>query len=276
MDYKNCAKCNEANLSDMRFCQNCGTEFMQADEPPPTVMAGFGANLQGGQMPLPNYQTPNFQQPSFQPPPPMNFQPQPNYQTAPQSGGGQIKKILLGIGSVLIGLVMLAMGGVKLYSAFSRPSYTPPTTVSPSPQNLYSNTSNSSNSSIYNSTTSTNRNSSSNNSSSTSSLLATGTYNGTGINVTHNKRGDFLLRIDSVDASGNVKGYFEASNGLYGSCTVKGTISSSKKLLLEGTFDNDDNLAINGTISGNTISAGYAVVDTNLKTQSGNFTITRR
>ncbi len=153
MDYKNCVKCNEANLSDIRFCQNCGTEFTMADDLPPTVFGRFEANLPGGQMPpnfqtpgfqpQPNFQTPNFQQPNYQPQQPINFQSQPNYQTTAASGGGQTKKILLGIGGVLIGLVMLVSGGVKLYRAFGD-SDSSTTTVSTTPQNLYSNTTNSS------------------------------------------------------------------------------------------------------------------------------------
>ena len=108
------------------------------------------------------------------------------------------------------------------------------------------------------------------------SLLATGTYTGKGKNVTYNQNGDFLLRIDSVDSEGNVKAYMEASNGLRGKADMEGTISSDGKLILSGTLDDGQSAAINGTVSGNTIRAGYGLADSNLKTQSGNFTVTRR
>lgn len=141
MSYKNCANCNQSNSLDMRFCINCGAEFSpaSANELPPTVfVAGsFDAISQGGQ----NFQTPNFQQPDFrqqnyqQP----NFQ-TPNFQTVPPAGaGGQTKIILLG-GGLLLGLIMLALGGVKLYSVFGNSSSS--VIVSPTPQNLYSNTAN--------------------------------------------------------------------------------------------------------------------------------------
>ncbi len=107
-------------------------------------------------------------------------------------------------------------------------------------------------------------------------LLATGTYTGRGKNVTYNQTGDFLLRIDSVDADGNVKAYLEASNGLEGSATMTGTINSDGKLELSGTLEDGKSAAINATVSGNKISAGYGIADSNLKTQSGNFVVTRR
>lgn len=145
---KNCQQCNQSNPSEMKFCLNCGTEILQADELPATVFGGFPINPQGGQTP-PNFQPQpqqaNFQQspPNFQSQQPMNFQ-QPNYQNAPTSGGGQTKKILLGIGGVLFGLIMLTSGGLKLYRAFGGSSSST-TTVSTTPQNnLYSNTTNSS------------------------------------------------------------------------------------------------------------------------------------
>lgn len=107
-------------------------------------------------------------------------------------------------------------------------------------------------------------------------LLATGTYTGKGKNVTFNQTGDFLLRIDSVDADGNVEAYLEASNGLQGKATMTGTINSDGKLELSGTLDDGQSAAINATVSGNRISAGYGIADSNLKTQSGNFVVTRR
>jgi len=113
-------------------------------------------------------------------------------------------------------------------------------------------------------------------SSSENSRLATGTYTGRGKNVTYNQSGDFLLRIDSVDSAGNVKAYFEASNGLQGKASLEGTISSAGKLILSGTLDDGQSAAVNGTVAGNTISAGYGLADSKLKTQSGNFTVTRR
>lgn len=108
------------------------------------------------------------------------------------------------------------------------------------------------------------------------SVLATGTYTGKGRNTTYNQTGDFLLRIDSVDADGNVKAYLEASNGLQGKAEMEGTVTKDGKLELSGTLDDGKSGAINGTVKGNTISAGYGIADSNLKTQSGNFTVTRR
>jgi hypothetical protein len=107
-------------------------------------------------------------------------------------------------------------------------------------------------------------------------LLATGTYTGRGKNATYNQSGDFMLRIDSVDEDGNVTAYLEASNGLQGKATMEGTISRDGKLELSGTLDDGQSAAINGTVSGDTISAGYGLADSKLKTQSGNFTVKRR
>ena len=113
-------------------------------------------------------------------------------------------------------------------------------------------------------------------SSSENSLLKTGTYTGKGKNVTINQNGDFLLRIDSVDSDGKVKGYIEASNGLRGKADMEGTISSSGKLEMSGTLDDGQSAAINGTVKGDTISAGYGLADSKLNTQSGNFVVKRR
>jgi len=108
------------------------------------------------------------------------------------------------------------------------------------------------------------------------SNLKTGTYTGSGTNITYNKKGDFMLRIDSVDSSGNVKAFFEASNGLYGRAKMTGKITDEGKLTLDGTLDDDQSISISATVSGNRISAGYGLADSKLKTQSGNFTVTRR
>ncbi len=301
MNYKNCANCNQASPSDMRFCQNCGSESMTANtDLPPTGFGGFNANQQSGQTPPPNFQQPDFQQPDFQPPPNYqqsnyqqsnyqqpNFQPpnfqlpppvnfQPSYQTAPVSGSGQGKKILLGIGGILIGLIMLASGGVKLYRAFGGSNRNSTTYYSPTPQNLYGNTNSSS------------RTTSSNQRSETATTISTGEYQGAGKNVTLNQPGTYLLRIDKV-TSGKVEAYFLASDSTGNSAFMTGTMDSSGKLLLEGTsVDKKKNIAINGTVTkypvavgsgtivGYTISAGYAFVDSNLKTQSGNFVISRQ
>jgi hypothetical protein len=287
MNYQNCARCNQSNPSGMRFCQNCGTELIIANSNlPPTVFGGVNANSQSGQTP-PNFppQSPqNFQQPNFQPPTPdphqqpPNFQPpnfqnpppsfQPSYQSAPASGGA--KKVLLGIGGILIGFIMLASGGVKLYRAFGEPRY------SPTPQNLFSSTNKSS------------QTPSSVNRSEIATTIATGKYEGVGKNVTLGKPGTYTLRIDQVTA-GKVEGYFLASDTTGNSAFVKGTIDGTGKLLLEGTsLDKKLNVAINGTvkkyqvpmgsgtITGYTISAGYAFVDANLKTQSGSFVLSRQ
>jgi len=108
------------------------------------------------------------------------------------------------------------------------------------------------------------------------SALETGTYTGKGKNVTYNQTGDFLLRIDSVDADGNVRAYLEASNGLQGKATMEGTVTSDGKLELSGTLDDGQSAAVNGTVSGRTISAGYGLADSDLNTQSGNFVVRRR
>lgn len=113
-------------------------------------------------------------------------------------------------------------------------------------------------------------------SSSDNSVLQTGTYTGRGKNLTTKQNGDFLLRIDSVDEDGNVEAFVEASNGLSGKATMTGTVTKAGKLELSGTLDNGDSAAINGTVSGRTISAGYGIANSKLETQSGNFVVTRR
>jgi hypothetical protein len=149
MNNKICANCNLPNMPEMQFCTNCGGNLPQisADEPAPTMMAGdFAALQQSGQnFQAPNFQTPNFQQQNyqqsnFQQP---NFQPS-NFQPAPASGGGQMKKILLGAGGLLIGLVMLASGGVKLYRAFGGSGDRKTITNSSTPQDFYANSRNTS------------------------------------------------------------------------------------------------------------------------------------
>ncbi len=106
--------------------------------------------------------------------------------------------------------------------------------------------------------------------------LATGTYTGKCNNVTYNQTGDLLLRIDSVDSAGNVKAYFEASNGLKGKADLEGTVSSAGKLELSGTMNDGQSVAVSSTVAGNTISGGFGLADSKLKTQSGNFTVRRR
>lgn len=109
----------------------------------------------------------------------------------------------------------------------------------------------------------------------TNSALRTGTYTGKGENVTYKKRGDFLLRIDSVDSAGNVKAYFQASNGLQGTSRMTGKVDSKGKLSLDGTLDDGDAISISATVSGDKISAGYGISDADLNTQAGNFNVTR-
>jgi hypothetical protein len=169
--------------------------------------------------------------------------------------------------SLIVVLCLLIILGCKCQSdMFDRakkdtptPSSSPSSTPTPSPT----------------SATTDNRSQSSD-SSSENSVLATGTYTGRGKNVTYNQSGDFMLRIDSVDSAGNVKAYMEASNGLRGKAYMEGTVSSSGKLELSGTLDDGQSAAINGTVKDDIISAGYGLADKNLKTQSGNFTVTRR
>jgi hypothetical protein len=109
----------------------------------------------------------------------------------------------------------------------------------------------------------------------TNDLLKTGTYTGKGENVTYKKRGDFLLRIDSVDASGNVKAYFQASNGLQGTSRMTGKVDDKGKLTLDGTLDDGDAISISATVAGDKISAGYGISDADLNTQAGNFSVVR-
>ena len=106
--------------------------------------------------------------------------------------------------------------------------------------------------------------------------MQTGSYTGRGKNETYNQTGDFLLRIDSVDEDGNVEAFLEASNGLTGKATMTGTINKDGLLKLTGKLDDGKTGAINATVSGRTISAGYAIVDSNMKSQTGNFVVTRR
>lgn len=106
--------------------------------------------------------------------------------------------------------------------------------------------------------------------------LAVGTYTGRGLNTTYNQRGDLMLRIDSVSSTGSVKGYFEASNGLSGSASLTGTVDSKGNLSLSGTLKDGQSVAIAATVEGKTISGGYGLADTKLRTQQGNFTLTRR
>ena len=106
--------------------------------------------------------------------------------------------------------------------------------------------------------------------------LKTGRYTGRGTNVTYNQKGDILLRIDSVDSSGNVEAFTEASNGLQGRAKMTGKITDEGKLTLDGTLEDGQSISISATVSGNKITGGYGIADSKLKTQSGNFTVTRR
>lgn len=113
------------------------------------------------------------------------------------------------------------------------------------------------------------------NQSSQNSILQTGTYSGKGKNETYNQTGDFLLRIDSVDSDGNVKGYFEAPNVLQGTADLNGTIGKDGKLRLNGTLDGK-RFAIFAVVSGSTLDAGFALFNKDSKEQSGTFKVTRR
>ncbi len=168
MNTKNCQQCNQSNPSDMKFCLNCGTEILQADDLPATVFGGFPTNPQAAQtqpnfQPQPNFQQPNFQpqQTNFQQP---NFQ-QPNFQTAPAESGGNMTKIFVGIGGALIGLIFLASGGVQLYKAFNGSSSTS--------QNFYPNNVNVSNSGNKSNTSSVNTSNAAKNTNSSSSSSQT-------------------------------------------------------------------------------------------------------
>lgn len=110
----------------------------------------------------------------------------------------------------------------------------------------------------------------------TNRYLKTGTYTGRGQNITSKQRGDILLRIDSVDSSGNVEAFAEASNGLQGRAKMTGKIDDERKLTLDGTLDDGQSISISATVSGNKISGGFGIADSKLKTQSGNFTVSRR
>ncbi len=106
--------------------------------------------------------------------------------------------------------------------------------------------------------------------------LKTGTYTGRATNITSNEKGDILLRIDSVDSSGNVEAFAKASNGLQGRATMTGKVTDEGKLTLDGTLDDGQSLSISATVSGDKISGGYGIADSKLRTQSGNFSVSRR
>lgn len=130
MNNKICANCNQSNAPEMSFCLNCGAELahISPDEPPPTVMGGSFPTIPPAGQTSPNFQPPQFQQPNFQQP---SFQPNfqiPQFQNAPAESGGNMTKILVGIGGALIGLFMLVAGGLQLYKVSggsASPSPTP-------------------------------------------------------------------------------------------------------------------------------------------------------
>jgi hypothetical protein len=116
----------------------------------------------------------------------------------------------------------------------------------------------------------------SNRSTLTGNRPATGTYTGSGINTTANKTGDFLVRIDSIDDKGAVKGYFEASNGLYGSTALTGGVDNNGKMGLFGKTAEGSGLIISATTSGDTIKGNYIIGSKQNGVQKGEFTVTRR
>lgn len=145
MNSKNCLQCRQANPIETKFCYNCGTPFTDAaatnsaDQLQPTIMSvggsGYGnQNYYGNQAPPPNFQQQYQQsQQNWQPAMPPSFNP-------PPQSSFSVKKILLGVGGVLFGLIMLASGGVKLYKAFSKSNGTTTTSSSTSSsQPLYNN-----------------------------------------------------------------------------------------------------------------------------------------
>jgi hypothetical protein len=142
---------------------------------------------------------------------------------------------------------------------YPTPVSTPGTTPTATPLNTYS-------------TPQTN----SNRSTLTGNRPATGTYTGSGINTTANKTGDFLVRIDSIDDKGAVKGYFEASNGLYGSTALTGGVDNNGKMGLFGKTAEGSGLIISATTSGDTIKANYIIGSKQNGMQKGEFTVTRR
>jgi len=105
--------------------------------------------------------------------------------------------------------------------------------------------------------------------------LSPGTYRGTGVNTTFNKRGDFYLRIDSVDGADNVRAYFEASNGLQGNGTLSGKIDAGT-MKISGALTNGDGISVWGTPSGDSIKCTYTIATGNKQFQDGNFTVYRR
>jgi hypothetical protein len=109
-----------------------------------------------------------------------------------------------------------------------------------------------------------------------STLLLPGSYSGSGLNTTFNQRGDFLIRIDSVDTKGGVKGFFEASNGLYGTAALTGGVDNSGKIGLFGKTTDNQGLIISGSVSGDTIRGTYVIGNKEKGMQKGEFTVTRR
>lgn len=104
--------------------------------------------------------------------------------------------------------------------------------------------------------------------------LSPGDYRGSGTNTTYNQRGDFYLRIDSVDGSDSVKGYFEASNGLQGNGKVSGRIENGT-MKVSGALTNGDGISIWGDPSGDSIVCTYTIA-TKSGFQKGEFTVNRR
>lgn len=218
MNDKNCQQCNQSNAPEMSFCINCGAEFshISMDEPPPTVMGGnFDAFTQGGQnFQQPNFQSPqpNFQQPNFQPQQPNfqqpnfqqpNFQ-QPNFQNAPAESGGNMTKILVGIGGAFIGLILLFAGGVQLYKVFRGSSSSTSTSQNLYPNNVNVANTNSVKSSNTNIAKPSNMNSgsvSNSNSTSSSKTIA---------DLTQEKVGDWTLR-DTITGDPEKDGFSGAS-----------------------------------------------------------------
>ena len=103
-----------------------------------------------------------------------------------------------------------------------------------------------------------------------------GTYTGSGINTTYNQRGDFLIRIDSVDDKGGVRGYFEASNGLTGNGALVGGVDNNGKMGLFGKMTDGKGLIISATSANDAIRGSYVIGNKESGIQKGEFTVYRK
>lgn len=102
-----------------------------------------------------------------------------------------------------------------------------------------------------------------------------GHYEGSALNTTANQRGKVVLDLYAFDpASGGVRAYFGASEGLSGEAWLSGTISSQGELELSGRLS-DFRMEIRGRLTPEgTIKAAYRLEGA--APQEGNFEVAFR